>query len=562
MSPGATVGNISETKTLLTSQLTIPPIPLRVRQILSKSSWLPSEKKEVNRWRVSVGLPPFPKAVKIFSEMPPKKAGKKAVKKVVNEAERRLAQSLRDKATAKAAPKVQKSLGKSGAGKAMGSCENRYLCQLLDPEQYGPSPYPDNFGDQTTTALFIYNSDVPIDSDSGEFGIVVNPTLPDHVRFLENVPASTARVYNFDFNWSQNPISPGAQQMVIGTGLTTVNLGKATGAVYLQTDVSQRLELDDGWILLPAYTAGTLSITMGSLASLGVWSKVSGIKACNVVGSDGSSTNIPTGATTVLPNNLTKIKIQLSDSAGPIYLLTFPGSVCTFTLNFTTGAVVTQNWVNHSVANYTNLLGSDDVQAVYTAYRTVAMTALITYKGDTLYDGGTIAGRYMEGGSTAFDQGYISYDTLSTARGSYDGASKKGAYAWWKPRDAVHMAFRDVDSPNDEGYYPHLVFFGKITTSTISAAKLRLRVAMVLEAATTTMFVPVQFSRVAVWEIEAADMAIQTIPRIMENPVHVEAIRNFLRGVIKKGQEITASVKPYLPAMMKLAATAAPLLGL
>jgi hypothetical protein len=538
MSPGATAGHTLETTTSLKSEL------LSQLSVQNQASNVSEDQRNLK-----------------FASMPPKKSGKKATKVVVNEAERRLAQSMKDKATAKAMPKVQKSLGKSGAKQAMASCENRYLCQLLDPEQYGPSPYPDNFGDQTTTALFIYNSDVPIDSDSGEFGIEVNPTLPDHVRFLENVAASTARVYNFDLSWTQNPISPGATQMVVGTGLTTLNLGKADGSVYLSTDVSSHLELDDGWILLPAYTAGTLKITAGTINGLGVWNKATGTIACNCVGSDGSSTAI-TATTVTLPDNLTKIKLQLSNSAGPLYLLQFPGSAQGFTLQFTTGAVVTQSWETHSVANYTNLLGSDDVQAVYTAYRTVAMTALITYKGDTLYDGGTIAGRYMEGGSTASDQGYVSYDTLSTARGSYDGASKKGAYAWWKPRDAVHMAFRDVDTDNTSGYYPHLVFFGKITTSTISAAKLRLRVAMVLEAATTTMFVPVQFSRVAVWEIEAADMAIQTIPRIMENPVHVEAIRNFLRGVIKKGQEITASVKPYLPAMMKLAATAAPLLGL
>lgn len=561
MSPGATVGNTSETTTLPKSQLTIPTIPLRVKQILSKRNWLPSETKEINQWRTSVGLPPFQKPVKIFQEMPPKKknAGKKVASAAVSEAERRLAQSARDKAAAKGKQKVQKSLVKSGAKQAMGDCENRYLCQLLDPEQYGPSSYPDDFGDQTTCATFIYNSDVPIDSDSGEFGITVNPTLPDHVQFLENVAASTAKSYKFDVSWH---LKTDSAPMTIGTGLTTVNFGKGFGSIYDNTDMSKRLVVDDGWIMLPAYTAGTLDIVTGPFtAPLGFWGNATGTITCSVTDNTGAVTSIASNNVTVLPNGLTKIKIGLTNSAGPINLISFPGN-CAFTLRMTTAAAVTQVWQNHAVANYDNLFGSDTVQAVYTNYRTVAMTALITYKGDTLYDGGTIAGRYMEGGATAADQGFVSYDTLSVARGSYDGASKKGAYAWWKPRDTEAMEFRNVDQNNDEGLLPHLVFFGKITTSTISSAKLRLRVAMVLEASTTTMFVPVTFSRVAPWEIEACCLAIQSIPRIMENPLHVETIRQFLRDVIRKGQQITASVRPHLPMLMAMAKTAAPLLGL
>lgn len=452
---------------------------------------------------------------------------------------------------------VSEALTKAGAKPK--SCDNRYLCQLLDPESYGPSAYPDQFGDQTTTSLFIFNDDVPIDPTTGEFGIIVSPTLPDHVKMLTNVSGSTAQVYKFDAQWGSKDTP-----MVINSSLTTINWGRATASsIFLYTDEKVELQVDDGWILLPPYAPGTLKMQMpNSLNTMGTFSQTPGTVAAAVVGSDNSVTALPANTLTTLPDNLTKIKFQISAVQGPVNLLLFPGTSANPTIQFTTAATGTQQWQKYRVADYDNLAGSDDVQAVYTNYRVVALTSLLTYKGDTIYDGGTLAGRYMEGGSTCFDQGFVDYDSLAKARGSYDGRVKTGAYGWWKPRDTIHMAFRAVETENETGSLPHMVFMGKMTTAVLTSAKLRLRTAMVIEASTTTMFVPVTFSRVAPWEIEATDLVVQNLPRIMENPLHLAAIRDFLRQVVAKGREVTAAVKPYLPAMMKVASVVAPMLGI
>lgn len=407
-----------------------------------------------------------------------------------------------------------------------------YLKCLLNPEQY-QSSYPDKYNDRTAVATFIYNKNITWDPN-GNFFVWVNPTMNDHVVQLTNgIPAGT---YTFAGSFAGNKIAVSAGTAVNCGPLTSGDiLAAAVGANYQAWDITANSAGDYVYPTLSANGSFWIEWTDVNVAyersfDLGVtWASCT--SAVAITATVGTAhirfrAKPATGDTAVITSFVIRASLPLTGSAptgAPVYTA---DDVDYY------GVLAGQDLAGNPIAD----------GPLYNEYRVVGMSALLTYEGDTLYNGGNITGRVVPGGETPFELGWTSYSAIAEFPQSYERPLTMGAYGFWLPTDDKDMQFRDMGvsnfrdaDPELNGDLPSMVFAG--TVKNTANAIVRLRVAMVVEAKVTPSFIPTEYSVVDTRQIEAVALALRGIPRIMENPLHLADIKNFLKKVYQTGKK-------------------------
>lgn len=465
------------------------------------------------------------------------------------EVQRRLAQSKRDKKM-NSGPKTKtlaKQFGEQQYQRAAsrgGQYDNTYLKCLVNPEQYGPCAYPDMFGDRTTLGKFIFNRSLYLDTN-GNFEAWINPTLNDHVWTTKAAPVSSSQTYEFYSTYANKDRSPTQGQWspwkVTTTAARPPGMANIVGedtddAIQALPDTSNNT-LGSYYFPFPSNVTGvTIEIQTSGAGVLLYDPNV--VTVVEWVDLAGTATTVPQTSTA------TAVTIvggggyfRLATTAGKTYVQSMKAEFVV-TYGATTGQAVD---TSYNVTDYEDLYCSGGGEGVYEEYRVVALSALVTFQGDTLYNGGQITARFVEGGEDPDTLGWYDYDALASVPGSYEGPLMTGCYMIWKPTDTEDMEFRKPTTNNDGGVLPSLLVLGRARN--VSNAVVRLRTCMIVEAKSFKSYIPVLPSRVSLAEIEAAARALQGFPMITENPLHVQAIKDFLRGIIRKGMVAHATAR-------------------
>lgn len=453
----------------------------------------------------------------------------------------------------------QRAMSRAGAATA----KSEYLRTLLDPETHGPSCYPDDFGDKVTLGKFILSKTVQVDSQ-GNFAVWANPTLNNALAYPP-VSAGYNASYGLQQEYSQEKGDKKRPRVIIDPTVGNWNYVQfVNGPEY--TDAAgeiHRLEVTEATkIQLPKnYTTCQLLINAAGTAP---WSGTTLAWQVRLPG--GTTFAVTPGTPLAISTGLTWIQLQVSRTAGTnkdyLAKLDFALSV--------TSAANNAPWVFEDVPDYDLLAGDneDEVEAgniaavdyttpLYMEYRPVAMSLLVSFVGNELYNGGVIAAKYLSGGETPGRLNYPTFEELAQVPNAFQGPLKTGAYCYWKPTDPSDVSFREVDYENIAGDLPSLYVVGKATDPTNT--QIRLRYCLCVEAKTTRQILPTLFSRINPDEIAMASQALQSLPNCMENPLHLEKIRNFLSGVVRKGEEFWAKYQRPIMAAATAAKTVAPL---
>lgn len=436
-----------------------------------------------------------------------------------------------EKAKKRAAKKaVRKQMKKLSVRSGMRANDMAYLKCLLHPELY-PCSYPDKYCDKTSVFQTVYNQNLQWDAD-GNFWVNINPTMKDHIFQLKSNIAGGG----YDFTGSQTvPLGVPHDGITIhGPALqsTLVRSITAQGNNRFYAIVANAA----GDYTLPALNANGSCYVVFSGNCVMQYSKNLGASWTNI-----------TNNTPFTVSNGDRVRFQaIMGIAGDGVLSTLG---ITFKLDVASTTALGTLYQSTDVDFYDTLSGVDsngDPNAegpLVTEYRTVGMSALLTYEGDTLYNGGNIAGRVVPGGSTPYSLGWIDYSSIAEFPDSYEAPLIRGAYGFWLPTDDKDMVFRDMNAScvtgeglAEPGDLPSLVFAG--TVKNTANAVIRLRVVQVIEAKTTPTFMPREYSMVDTRQIEAVPLALRGINRIMENPKHNSTIGAFLQGIVNEGRKI------------------------
>lgn len=430
--------------------------------------------------------------------------------------------------------KKAKQLGQAALSKAEARIlgENKYLKALVNPEQFD-SCFPDEFGGKTAVSRFIYNKLVRVNSDGHYFG-VINPTLPDHVIELVTSTAASRSYYgtmNIPGGWT------------VGTGQVY-----PAEIIPTLTSVSTNPVSANERVILPSKEVYKLPNDMTGAGSLYVTWLGASIKGYASL-DGGAYTEVTNDVAFAIPQATQTVKLGFKAT-------TEPTSVSWFKVGLTLAEATTSAaFHEHGVQNYADLLGEGPVEPLFQEYRTVAMSTLISCESDVTHNGGSITAKCVAGGESAVRLGWLTHPDIAELPDSYEGPLSQGLYSFWVPTDEKDMVFRPVGTNNRDGDLPSLVFSGKAASP--AECLLRIRVCLVLEAKCSKPYITTVYSRIAPHEILQACIALQGQKRIMENPLHLEEIKDFLKSVIKKGETVVDFVQTYGPAAAAIGKAAA-----
>lgn len=479
----------------------------------------------------------------------------KLVSKGVSQAEavRRANQAQKDKSLIR----TQQDSGRAGAvGRLMAKLptntgHNPYLLTLLDPEATGPSDYPDMFSLKTAKAQFVFDKKVPINAD-GSFLVKVHPTLKKHVQMQGVLPA-VSTTYDGGKQWDgpAKTTADGNQDLQPTIAGSFVDVMKPP-IFQSRGNKDLKLQNDDQYVMLPTRSGSiTVALNANVVNNFYFGSTALGDTSWQIVDLNGGTYTPSSGTATITSTTTLGFKIQIKSQ-----LTDYLNSVSwALAITTQTGGV---GLVDYDCTDFSSLDPQVNTQDIYEEYRVVSMGTLLSFHGDELTNGGDIASRYIEGGEDPYNLGWVDYGTLASAPQSYDGPLKLGTYCIWKPQCQEDMNFRDVESTNVEGNYPSIMIAG-VQSSSLTGGQttnLRLRVVMNVEAKTGRCYIPTSTSRVSIQEIEAANIALAGINLCMENPLHLQKIRDFIKGVYDKGKQAYSAIQPYMPYIKPLATAA------
>nr|WRQ64953.1 hypothetical protein [Sobelivirales sp.] len=441
--------------------------------------------------------------------------------------------------------------------------DSPYLRMLLDPAAFGPGHYPDNFGGKVALGKFRISKTVKCDSN-GNFTVWANPCLTNAVAYPQQQGAAQ-RGYIFQNQFLQDNSNPLYPRCKIPPAANWEYVPLVEGPSYTDGNgVEHKLSVKgpDKILLPPGYIATTsLTILAGGTEA---WAGTT--LAFQLRYSDTTVAAVTLGTPVVIAPGFEWVQIQVSRSAGAAkdYLKTIQFSLLVNEIA-NNGDLAFED-----VPDYDLLAGNNqnDVEAgetyattystpLYMEYRPVAMCLLVSFVGNTLYDGGTIAGKALMGGESPQRLDFPTYEELSQVPGAFNGPLKTGFYGWWKPTDADDIKFREPDYDNVDGAMPSLYVAGKATDP--ANTQIRLDYCLCVEAKTTRQILPTTYSRVDPDEITAADRALQGMAQCMENPLHLGKIADFLRGVVRRGEEFWAKYQRPIMATAGAVKTIAPM---
>jgi len=177
--------------------------------------------------------------------------------------------------------------------------------------------------------------------------------------------------------------------------------------------------------------------------------------------------------------------------------------------------------------------------------RTVAMSALATYIGPLLTNGGNVAAAYVTGDTVSsnwvaltdtVDVGlFQNWENLSNLPGSYNGPLKDGAYVWWSANSNVDYELQTVSKSLD-AQPPVLVVSGQWNPGTPGPARqavMRLEVVTVYEFTTNSLLFESKSEIGSTAQVERVMNALGQQPHAMPNAAHAGWIRNLTSKMSK-----------------------------
>lgn len=500
-------------------------------------------------------------------------AGKQPAPIAVNgstaETKAALKKKRREKKAAKQAT-VEQALthGKKNSGmKKKQLRKNFYLMCLLDCLTYGPVRFPDKYAHKTSCFIQKFSADIPIckgGDTPGKFYLRIAPTLYNHVTWEIDPSPSTTKVYTANTRYPA--------QGDIGAGQVPQKLEATFGnLVYpphftLSTDSKIKIPLlGDGKIVLPSPQTASTVVNVGILND---WFDNNLVAANWQLVDDVGTPYTPVGGVATCTNLNTKyVVIQIKSPSAPAFLKDFSATVSVAQPATTANVGATIREANN-VTDYDELVSTSSGTPLVEKYRIVAMQALVTYMGNDFQNGGRIAGTLIRGGTDPDDANLVDVATISSSNDAVDLPVRTGMYAVWTPSEERDMAWRDPTEGDDDFELPTLVIAGTTELQVAGGVAtgeypiIRLQVGMCVEATTHRTLLPIEYSPIDPYQIQAAQQALQGFPMITENPLHVADIKNAFKKVASVGHEIYNKISPMIPIAMNVAKALGPLMAL
>jgi len=183
--------------------------------------------------------------------------------------------------------------------------------------------------------------------------------------------------------------------------------------------------------------------------------------------------------------------------------------------------------------------------------RVICQSVMVSYQGSLLNNGGKASSYFYRGGENPGSTQLDSYDNISNRDEAYAGSLVTGSYTWWCPEDTVTMQFTPMKQPRDY-IKPYIAASGLVLDTTQGPNILRLNICSHIELISTSQIFQYSDSRVDPIEIYHANATIKYLPHSMENPLHLEKIKNFLKGIASTALDVTKFVANNAPHLIPL----------
>lgn len=449
---------------------------------------------------------------------------------------------------------------------------NRYLASLLDPEGVQGVRYPDGFSQRTAMVPGLVNQNIPYFPSTcdleppGSFNLIVRPSAVHPVwTYAKQKIAKThysgfvdeqATYGIFPLKRDQLLVGPQIGNMILPNA-TTVNVkypmtfpecdwqqepyqgldpsgnlfyGQPITGFSTAPSIAIRAKFDGMGVAIGDSVKFDLIDAAGNTATATVAAAATGQEVFQPAGISlapfliaESDTEIALGT----PRPGIGIRLTLTTASGRQWQMT---SFNVFTLNGTP-TVAKYASMPYDLEDQDKFLSSVD------QYRLISQSALLTYMGATLTDGGQISSMYYLGGAHPNELGFWKYSEIAEAVNQpHTGSLKKGTYVIWKPKDTKDMQMRDVVNPTD-WEHPYLVIAGVVSSPDIVNV-LRLRVFANYEVVTKSMFLNQAYGADAPGKIRQALIMLKTFPMAGENDTHLENIRRLLGKAWDVGKKV------------------------
>jgi len=426
-----------------------------------------------------------------------------------------------------------------------------YLGCLINPKACMVR-VPDSFARPTALVRSIVTYDVTtrIDSsaNSGRFSVAVNPILGDPdgtdpalwkiaqvasgqtwpvdfsnpASFLQETGGEDLRVDPFFAPLTQNP--PGLLVVTANTPGSIQPFSTGTSSVTVNTN---------------SYGIG---FSINTVAP-GQWFLPPGQYLITV---QANSTSNPITATAKVPGNLIAVPGAFNSSANPSLVVFFNvqnvGEWFAITLNSNAASVV-----NVAISNTQSALGGAPMDfGSVSQIRPVAMSALASYIGTTLQDGGNIAAAYVPGdtlnanyfvnsGSITQNGCFEFWESLSKQPTAYNGPLRDGAYTWWSPEDYEDLQMFRPSGSTTGHHYPSLIISGQFLpglTGTVDVPVIRLEVVTVYEFSTNSLLYETQSCVGSQAIMDSASSALFGQPHSMANAIHLKWLGDMAKKIL------------------------------
>lgn len=177
-------------------------------------------------------------------------------------------------------------------------------------------------------------------------------------------------------------------------------------------------------------------------------------------------------------------------------------------------------------------------------YRPVSCSALSTYQGSTLNNGGRITQLAYQGGEHPLQAGLASYDAVSIVNRAYEGPMMHGAYSFYTPASTADTAMRPVIN-SKEWKHPYFVTAGTVSDLT-QAITLRLKVCMNFEFITPSRLYDTHSVPAKQWQIDQVESHLSRCPTSMPNDSHLSTIYEWAKDKAKSVASFIGENKSWL----------------
>lgn len=494
--------------------------------------------------------------MKVNQNQSKKEAGPQAAKAQakINTLTRELAQSRKDIKIMKARPEF---IRKTPLGQ-----KNPYLASILDPEGTQGVRYPDGFCQRTAMVPGLVNQPIPYFPSTstveppGSFNFIVRPSAV-HPVWVYGKQKSAITSYDgfvdeqdtyglFPLSDSEPGISQQVGNMILQSGVTNnVKYVMTFQQNDWQQDPYKAVDQSGNYFYgQPMSGFSVVPNVQASIVCDGMGIAVNDTVKFDFVDAAGHTATATATATVVGQTKFEVGPVSLSSffatDADPEILkaMARPGFGVRLTATLANQHSISVNSFHiytiggtHSAAKYAlypmDLEDQDKFLNAVDLYRVVSQSALLTYMGATLTDGGQISSLQYLGGEHPHELNFWNYTGIAQAVNSpHNGPLKRGTYVIWKPKDTQDMVMRPTVNATD-WEHPYIVVAGVVSSPDILNT-LRLRMFANYEVVSKSMFLKQSYGEDAPGKIRQAMSILRTFPLAGENDTHLDSIKRIL----------------------------------